>query len=852
MLTAAHALSLPPIGKCQTVLRFRCVAWLCVLTILCSSGSAAENLLVNPGFEEGDTEPTGWTVNPRHTDSRIARDAGRGAQSAPSMSVTNLKSEDTGNVYQTVVVQPPLEAGSVVRFSARAGSTGGGAPKIIVQMYDKAGARQIASASIPGPGEEFTAVAGYAVLQRRVEQISVYLCNYAVGTVWWDDAVLQIERVAARRIIPRPTSSGPQHTLTTGDGLALTLASNGAVTGLSLDGRQSAVSGMHSGLWLKPYGEDILPVVGDVTTAGQTVRQEGNIADRSLRVRATYQACDDHILCRGEVEDLTGTDTALDVLLAVPVGEEGWRWGQSIRQERPIEDGPHTLDVTTFSSVSRPQSDEGLALAVPADFPCDCEFTHDPKMGHVARIRLGLSPAAGGRLKSRAPFRFALYRCNGRWGLRDAARRYYELYPEAFVKRVSREGLWLFGTPRFPLPDPENYAFREGGPGGWERDDEHGIYTCPYIIPGQREITHLDRLPADRQEALTLLRDYTPKPSSRSESWTTAMKPIIESCMLRDAEGRPQVRIRNTFWGGNSVTFPLNASPSLFADRDRPTIAQSLLAQTKALHAEFPALDGIYVDSLGAWGDYLNFRREHFAYTRVPLTYDPSTGRPVLHNRFGLLEFLWALRDQMHEGGKLLFANGVHQNRRFHFFALDILGVEGRSWLEQKRVMASQKPFVLLIYNIHDDPAQMEHWFNLCALYGIYPSFGSMKVFNTPEEYAPVAALNNRFVPALQTITRAGWQPVGHARCPDTDIWVERWGGAQGGGCYLTVYNSAQEDRVAHLAVDVAELQLKGDELTATGLVSDVSCSAAVSDGQARLTLDLPAQRVRVLHLVGR
>jgi len=47
----------------------------------------------------------------------------------------------------------------------------------------------------------------------------------------------------------------------------------------------------------------------------------------------------------------------------------------------------------------------------------------------------------------------------------------YELYPWAFEKRVRREGLWLFGPVPAWLPDPENYAFHEGGPAGWEYNE---------------------------------------------------------------------------------------------------------------------------------------------------------------------------------------------------------------------------------------------------------------------------------------------------------------------------------------------------------------------------------------------
>jgi hypothetical protein len=278
-------------------------------------------------------------------------------------------------------------------------------------------------------------------------------------------------------------------------------------------------------------------------------------------------------------------------------------------------------------------------------------------------------------------------------------------------------------------------------------------------------------------------------------------------------------------------------------------VAKVLLAHADKLHDEIPSLDGIYVDSLGSWGNYLNHRPEHFAYAQVPLSYDPANGRPVIPNHFTLLEFLWRLGDRMHHRGKLLFANGVHPNRRFHCFALDVMGVEGRGRLEQKRVMAYQKPFLLLIYNIHDNPAEMERYYHLCTFYGIYPSFANMRVYKTPEMYAPVAALNNRFVPVLRTITRAGWQPIPHARAQPPEVWLERWGPGDDGDVYFTIYNSSKEKQTATVEVDLACLRLQSGSVRVEDLLPPNHASAPVSQAAGVFSLSIEPARVRVVRL---
>lgn len=828
-----------------------CLLTLIALAIPCSAQEAAENLLKTPGFEQGEDDPTGWSFNHRRTDGEIAWDRNRAHAGAASVRITNHNERQTGNVLQTVHLDPPLKPGSRVTFSAFAASedAGGSGPTIIFNLLSTSNVRQDASASCPGGTHDFVEVRGETIAERPTNRLIIYLCHYGTGTVWWDDATVTIERAKPTRIIPRPEEARTMPTLTTDDGLALILADSGAVNAILLDGKSLGGQGSQSGLWLRPFGGDTVPVTGEITSEGDAIVQHFQDDQFGLRVDATFSSEGGVIKCTGAVEDLTGEDRSLDLLFSLPVGGNGWRWGQSIREQVPLGEEPQALAVTTFSSLSDPQAGEGIALAVPAGSPCDCEFTWDADFGYAIRFRFGLSPAAGGELKSRAPFAFVVYRCDGRWGLRDAARRYYELYSWAFEKRAEREGLWMFGAPRFELPDPDNYAFHEGGPGGWEFDDEHDIYTCPYIIPGQREVTRLDKLPDSKQEAMELFRAWeTPKPD-RPGGWGAQIKEIIESCMLHDADGLPQIRIRNTTWGGNSFTFPLNANPRLFEDGDKTTIAKALLAHVAEQHQEVPNLDGTYVDSLGAWGSYLNHRHEHFAYAQVPLTYDPANGKPVIHNRFTLLEFLWSLRDYLHERGKLLFANGVHQNRRFHFFALDIMGVEGHGYLEQKRVMAFQKPFLLLIYNIHDDPAEMERSYHLCTFYGIYPSFANMRVYETPEAYAPVAELNDRFVPVLRTVTGAGWQPITHARSSDPDVWLERWGPDERGTVYLTVYNSAEDERSVTLTVQAADLGLEGATLTLEDQLSGGAWEAAIEDAIASVEVPVPAQQVRLLRL---
>ena len=807
---------------------------------------ADENLLQNPAFDQGKHAPAAWVFNSRKTESLIAWDKERGIRDNASLRITNGDKTQSGNVVQSIPLDPPLPPGSRIEFSAMAAcrELSGTGPRIVVYLQDASGDRETATAAGVGGTHDFVEIKGTAAAGRTVVRLVIYLCNYGTGTVWWDDARVTVARAAEKPVVPRPKSTRDMSPVTTDDGLGIVIDDTGGIRSLTLDGRPMAMTDCNSGLWLQPFDGAIEHVSGTLRGRGDSIEQSFHSDELGVRVAATFRSGGEFVECSGTIEDLTGNDRGMDVIFGLPVGEKGWRWGKNIRDEIPLAGRTEVLDETTFSAISNPATGTGLALAIPPDSPCDFQFGHLPRFGYQVRFRFGLSHAAEGDLKGRAPFRFVVYRIDGRWGLRDAARRYYRFWPKAFAKRVKREGLWMFGSPRFPIPDPDNYAFHEAGPAGWEFDDAHRIHTCPYIIPGQREIKRLANLPQSKPEALEIFNHW--KPGSGDSHQTKA---IIENCMLHAADGLPQIRIRDTAWGGNSITFPLNANPRLFADSDKPTVAKTLLAQTAAMHDETPNLDGIYVDSLGAWGDYANHRREHFAFARVPLGYDPNNGRPVIHNRFSLLEFIWSLRDQMHGRGKLLFANGLHHNRRFHYFALDVMGVEGHGRLEHKRVMAYQKPFLLLIYNVHGDPQEMEYYYHLCTFYGIYPSFANMRVYETPEIYAPVAVLNDRFVPVLRQITSAGWQPITHARSLDANVWLERWGPNDEGTVYLTLYNPSDTEARPTLKIETNELCLSGAWLTATDILSSGTWRGQIEKGHATLALPVPARQVRVLRL---
>jgi hypothetical protein len=87
-----------------------------------------------------------------------------------------------------------------------------------------------------------------------------------------------------------------------------------------------------------------------------------------------------------------------------------------------------------------------------------------------------------------ANFTFIVYKVDEpEWGFRAVAKKYYELYPEFFVKRNEREGLWVrHDTSDIPNASDFGFAFDDSHYHPISRrvnDHQHGIYPMQYTEP---------------------------------------------------------------------------------------------------------------------------------------------------------------------------------------------------------------------------------------------------------------------------------------------------------------------------------------------------------------------------------
>jgi len=263
--------------------------------------------------------------------------------------------------------------------------------------------------------------------------------------------------------------------------------------------------------------------------------------------------------------------------------------------------------------------------------------------------------------------------------------------------------------------------------------------------------------------------------------------------------------------------------------------------------------DGIYFDSTAGWwtGWHLNnFNRDHFPYADFPLVFDHETGQVALLHGLSCLEFLGYLSDKVHQEGQLTMSNsgpGLFIN--FAAPYLDMLGAgEGyrrrdHTGLWLLRTVAHTKPLSFL-----NNPEITEEDFHHSLTLAVYPG-GPRGV----ENWDGLRPLYRKYIPLLNRLDRAGWQPVPCARAEPEGLFVERFGPEESGTVLLVVHNMTEmqiEGSVTLLHDELAQ-RIPGwtGSVSMRELISGRMLEPTAPEGKTRLAVTLAGEESWVLEL---
>lgn len=437
----------------------------------------------------------------------------------------------------------------------------------------------------------------------------------------------------------------------------------------------------------------------------------------------------------------------------------------------------------------------GTELRAEFDFGLSGICEHFPSRADASVIAFDLAPAA--RASGRAqPDPKGLPRSQ-RWEFRRAIQHYWELYPEAFRRRVSRAGIWLPFQHISIIDRPEDFGFAfhevalsdKTSPG---EDDKLGVGSYVYTEP---------------------MTDWRALRAEGPKTYSGYMKELTEDALEGDKSAQATLTSGVKLANGRYFVYltPVAYTPlspfGVNCDPDVPTAdwpgwpnrAKFEMGRLeRALGwAEEPGygLDGIYVDSMESGWSLGNYRRDHWRTSRYPLTFDPHTKKVCLANFWGSYAFIKELTGKLHSRGMLLMGNDAFY--RYWFLApyVDIPGRE-YAWSEGDRFvpvpderylffrsMAGHKPYLMLMNDNFDDGSRMLEYFQRSLFWAVYPSMfhahkskEEVPYFYNPEWYNRDRELFKKYIPLIRRLDEAGWQPVTDADVRPAAVRVERYG----------------------------------------------------------------------------
>ncbi len=564
--------------------------------------------------------------------------------------------------------------------------------------------------------------------------------------------------------------------------------------------------------------------------------------------------------------DTSGRDRAVTLVYSLPIEGEGWKWLADPRTA--VETGtPNEYTVTSrcrmtaggrlsrwpFAAIAC--GEKGRLIGIDAGWPAfyRCGFNSATRELFIA-FDLGLAPE-----KSSARVRLVLTDFDGRAAFRGALASHYELFPEYFRCRTPKQGVWM---PFYKISKVERwedfgFQFKEGNDEtAW--DDAHGISTFRYTEPMTWWMNMPESMPRTQEAAEREARRLADKGDARAKSLFTSG--------FHDESGHLTARLLDRPWC-NGAVWSMNDLPAIASEPSHWSLQWGPEVQEK-FYAPMRKgeLDGEYVDSSeGYVTSELDFRRDHFAAAKLPLTFSTESRRPAIFRGLIVGEYIREMAADMHARGKLMMANGTPSSLCWLAPWLDVMGTEtdwhppterdvkraeasSQIWrpmsdaeMLYRRALCGPKPYCFLM-NTHL-PAWSyeltEKFMKRCLAYGMFPGFFSADAstqhyFSQPALYNRDRPLFKKFVPLCRRVAEAGWQPLTKARTDQPHVHIERFGAG-----LLTVFNDSAEVRRVHITLEGLHAE------KAREVISGKSLSI---EGD-KLQLSLPPEDVAVIEL---
>jgi hypothetical protein len=424
------------------------------LRVLRGEGAVGANVIVNPGFEQGEqNRATGWIDWQKGY--RLVAGEGRNGSNAVAC-MWQADGEQYG-ATQNLTLSQERPTPIVVRAWSKAQDVSGSADSNYSLYCDL---EYVDGTPLWGQKTPF-ATGTHDWEQREVMIVPAKpVASIAVhclfrghrGQVWFDDVELYELKAAAGTAILDGVPVVPEAARIPGavqdyegGGASVRYApGSGSVSHVRIGERDIAADGASGGFLARD-------VAANSDFHGF---RDGKCGDLDLELEAEWTETPEALELSGTVRDTTRGDRAVTLLFALPVAARGGQWGAGIGGSRSIGDSGEytdavpmgtgatgTLSQYPFSCVYG--SEWGIALGIDLREPAQYRLAYnaDTQQYFVA-FDFGLVPETEA-FPSAAPFRIVIYATDPAWGFRSAAERYYAASPLSFLCRSKRQGIWM-------------------------------------------------------------------------------------------------------------------------------------------------------------------------------------------------------------------------------------------------------------------------------------------------------------------------------------------------------------------------------------------------------------------------
>lgn len=606
-------------------------------------------------------------------------------------------------------------------------------------------------------------------------------------------------------------------------GLRLVFGDDASVKSVTNHGRNVPLLGIPGGFELAEYegaasgAHALKPSVASTDDGFRLSYEEG-----ALTLAVDVEELPSHIRLHGRLEKTTEPDRALIVSFALPVNAWGWSWWDDTARVRRVDYGVEYADYgflgerrdipvsrMPLSAIADHTAGTGLALAVPIDEPRIFRFSCSTQGGYRVEFNLGLSSATE-KFPNSADFTILIYAADPVWGLRSAAETYYGFFPEAYARRVPRDGVstWRISKKFMPPPDyidKWGIAFRWTRSRLVEQDPEfmrylrkNGITALRHREPWAR--WHLvypfkkhpwyDQFPDRRRdlstrpdqppldEELAMLVEETAAPPDVKDGNDQIPGPVRDvsqatlNCLTHDENDRPRIGLWHKWRAGGWHSQILqNVDPDI-PEPNRATMARRYQFPNMAYwddpDANVP--DMISWDSMTFWTGFHveDFHRGNFKYLDEPLSFHYGTGKLMTLIAFHDFEMARHWCKEVRSKGRYIQANSEPLALLFLAQFIDTVGQEfhpnylDESEMRLTRLAMGQKPC-----NYFRDAS--EFGLRKMLAWGIHPSSApddSLEGLPAAERtwLKEKQRLYMKYARPAIRIANAGWHPLTHAR----------------------------------------------------------------------------------------